>query len=73
MAVRNQMRNQKGSDGFILQARQLAFNKLVGLSTESAYAAPNITKGEKRSLDKVSAPNALDGEGKRIDISRFRG
>lgn len=73
MAVRNQMKNQRGSDSFILQARQLAFNKLVGLSKEAAYATPNITKGDKRSVDKVSAPKVLNSEGHKINLSRFNG
>lgn len=78
MVVRMQMKNRRGTDGFALQARQVAFNKLVGLSVESAYAPPptpgNAKKaGQKRDVGNVSAPRVINAEGKRIDLSRFNG
>lgn len=77
-AVRIQMKNRKGTDGFALQARHVAFNKLMGLSVESAYAAPptpgNAEKrGPKRDLGSVSLPPVINAEGKRINLSGFNG
>ncbi len=69
MAVRTQMKNRKGSDGFAMQARVVTFNKLVGLSVNEAYATPAITKGEgkktqqKRDLDAISLPKVTDLKG----------
>lgn len=78
MNVRLQMKNRKGTDGFALQAREVAFNKLLGLSVASAYATPSITRGEsgerkKINLDTVAIPRAITGEGKKIDLSGFNG
>ena len=72
MAVRMQMKNRRGTDGFALQARTVAFNKLLGLSVEGAYAAPP-TPENKRRLEKLNAPKVLTGEGTKIDLSRFNG
>lgn len=74
-AVRIQMKNRRGTDGFALQARQVAFNKLVGLPVDSAYAAPPVKgtseAGKKKNLERLSAPKVLDAEGRKIDLSRF--
>lgn len=79
-AVRMQMKNRKGTDPFALQARHVAFNKMVGLSVDSAYAAPTVPgrgnaekRGPKRDLGKLSVPRVIDAEGKSIDLSRFNG
>lgn len=77
MVVRLQMKNRRGTDGFALQAKQVAFNKLLGLDVSSAYAAPpSIGKMSaegkpKRNLDKVNIPMTLNAEGKKVDLSGF--
>lgn len=78
MAVRMKMRNRKGTDGFALQARHVQFNKLVGLSVDSAYAPPptpggKVRPGEKRNLDKLNAPQVINAEGAKVDLSKFNG
>ncbi|AEK07472.1 tail assembly chaperone [Mycobacterium phage Send513] len=77
MTVRMQMKNRKGTDGFALQARHVAFNKLMGLDVSSAYApppvAPNAAGAGKRNLRDVSAPKVLSAEGHKIDLSKFNG
>lgn len=40
--VRNQMKNRKGTDAFAQSARIVAFNKIFGLSTASAYRQPQL-------------------------------
>lgn len=79
MVIRLQMKNRRGTDGFAMQAREVAFNKLLGLSVASAYSAPP-TKGlkgekprQKRNLDTVAIPRTISAEGKRIDMSGFNG
>jgi hypothetical protein len=44
MAVRNQMKNRKGTDIFVRSQRISAFNRLFGLSTASAYRDPQLPK-----------------------------
>jgi hypothetical protein len=72
-----QMRNRRGTDGFALQARTVTFNKLLGLSTDSAYATPPTPKslnGEpkrKRSVDDVAIPRVINAEGRSLDLSKF--
>lgn len=64
VAVR-QTRKMKGDpSGFIHSAKLVTFNKLMGLPTDLAYAAPTVPQ-------KASAPKALSAEGKKIDLSRF--
>lgn len=80
MVIRLQMKNRRGTDGFAMQAREVAFNKLLGLSVATAYAAPP-SKGlngdkaakTKRNLDQVAIPRTISAEGKRIDLSGFNG
>lgn len=75
--IRAQMKNRRGTDGFALQARQVTFNKLVGLSVESAYAAPpKLNNGEqltKRDVGSISVPKVLNAEGKQVNLSGFNG
>lgn len=76
MVVRMQMKNRRGTDGFALQARQVQFNKLLGLSVAEAYAAPPTPGGAgpakgKRNLDDVRIPTTVSAEGKKVDLSRF--
>lgn len=58
--VRTQMRNNRRAnvDMFAFQAKQVAFNKIMGISVESLYAAPTTgpkPKGEKRSAPKTKS------------------
>lgn len=80
-AVRMQMKNRRGTDGFALQAREVAWKKLLGMDVQSSYAAPPVIKNaegkvisnRKRDIDKVSIPTVLNAEGKKVDLSKFNG
>lgn len=65
--VRTQMRNNKRAnvDMFAFQAKQVAFNKLMGISVESLYAAPTVAPLAKR--EKPTGPR------KKIDLDKIPG
>ena len=71
--VRKQMRNQAGTDIFVQSAKIAAYNKLMGLSTASAYRQPDsFTLSKKEGEVETVAPKAISvsAEGK-LDLSMF--
>lgn len=71
--VRKQMRNQAGTDIFVQSAKIAAYNKLMGLSTASAYRQPDsFTLNKKEGETKSVAPPSISvsAEGK-LDLSMF--
>ncbi|QNJ59235.1 tail assembly chaperone [Mycobacterium phage MrMiyagi] len=68
-AVRNQMKNKRGTDAFVHSARTAAFNKLMGLSVASAYRQPHSFT----SSSKGAKPVASQGKSSNFDNSLFGG
>ncbi len=66
--VRNQMKNQKGTEMFVHSAKLAAYNKLMGISPVSAYRQPGIIKSKAKSP--VPQAKKASGEGK-VDLSIF--
>lgn len=63
LRVRQQMKKSRGDvDGFALQARQVAFNKILGLSVEDLYASPSMKGAQKNS-----------GPREKIDLDKING
>jgi hypothetical protein len=58
-AVREQMRNRKGTDMFANSARISTYNKLFGLNPASAYRQPQLPSKSKKpaEITKAKAPH----------------
>lgn len=55
--IRRSMRNRKGTDTFVLSARQATYNKLLGIKdTKNVYKQPQIVKQQE-------AQKQISGEG----------
>lgn len=67
--VRRQMRNKKGVDAFANSARTVTFNRLMGLSTASAYKQPAVFS--TKSLTKKTKASQKDSSG--FDKNLFSG
>lgn len=62
--IRQRMRNAKGVEGFIASHRQLAYNKLMGITdTTNVYKQPQIVKKKEEAKE-------ISGEGE-FDLKSF--
>lgn len=62
--MRSRMKKSRGNvDAFVSSARISTFNKLMGLSTASAYAAPVSTAGLTPKDEKPTAAKKFGNEG----------
>jgi hypothetical protein len=74
MTVRNQMKNQSGSDMFAQSSRTATYNKLMGLSVASAYRQPGLLKLNDESKAKSLVPQAKSASGEgNVDLTMFNG
>lgn len=62
--MRGQMKNRKGSDIFAMQAREVTFSKLLGLSVDHLYAKAPV-KGEP-------GQKKVDGKKEKIDLDSIQ-
>ena len=74
-AVRNQMKNQSGSDVFAHSAKLAAYNKLMGISVASAYRQPGTFKSKKKDESKAKSPvpQPVTVSGENVDLTMFNG
>lgn len=61
----------RGGEVFVQSARQVQFNRLLGLSEASAYRSPQLP-GKVVAKPKSNGAKQLSGEGK-LDLSKFNG
>lgn len=73
-AVRNQMKNQAGTDVFAHSAKIAAYNKLMGISVASAYRQPGTFKNKKdETKAKSPVPQPVTVSGENVDLTMFNG
>lgn len=67
--VIRQMKNQPGAEMFAHSAKTAAYNKLMGISTASAYRQPmSLTKKEE---PKSVAPKPITVSAEKFDLTIF--
>lgn len=71
--VRNQMKNQAGTDVFAHSAKIAAYNKLMGISVASAYRQPGMFKKKDEPKAKSPVPQPVTVSGENVDLTMFNG